>query len=106
MILPELSISELVKKTNSREYRKQLLRMKLSEFNSLLKNKGELYNVNIVSNKDGVHERYSSRMCSRCCFINPKTSDEWKICRNCNLQIDRDVNGAKNIYFINRHLLN
>ena len=34
------------------------------------------------------------------------SSDELKICENCSIQIDRDVNGAKNIYFFNRHLVN
>ena len=47
---------------------------------------------------------YSSRLCSSCRYINPKTSSELKICKKCNQEIDRDVNGAKNIYFMNLHL--
>ena len=105
IILPELDVRSLVKKIKSKVYRKSILRMKLCEFNNLLKTKGELYNTNIISNKDGVHERYSSRMCSRCKFINPKSSSEVKICNNCNFRVDRDINGAKNIYYMNKHLI-
>lgn len=105
IILPELNVKELVKKVESREYRKALLRMKLCEFNNLLKAKGELYNTRIISNSDGVNEAYSSRMCSRCKHINPRCSNEVKRCQNCHLVIDRDINGAKNIYYFNKHLV-
>lgn len=105
IISPKLDVKNLVEKVKSREYRKSLLRLKFSEFNNLLKNKAELYNTKVYSEKEGVTERYSSRMCSRCKFINPKSSSEWKICRNCSYQVDRDINGAKNIYFLNSHLI-
>lgn len=105
IISPKLDVNQLVKKVDSKSYRKSLLRMKLCEFNKLLKNKAELYNCKVYSEEDGVTEAYSSRLCSRCRFINPKSSDEWKICRNCGFQQDRDVNGAKNIYFMNIHLV-
>jgi putative transposase len=105
IILPELGVTDLVKQVKSKAYRKSLLRMKLYEFNNLLKTKGELYNTNVVSKKDGAHERYSSRLCSGCRFINPKSSSELKICKNCNLHIDRDINAAINIYYFNRHLV-
>lgn len=104
IILPELNVNQLIKKVNSREYRKAMLRMKLCEFNNLMKAKAELYNSQLVSNVDGVTEAYSSRLCSNCKFVNPKCSKEWKRCRNCKFEVDRDINGAKNIYFMNVHL--
>lgn len=105
IISPKLNVKSLIEKVPSKEYRKSMLRMKLCEFNNLLKTKAEIYNSRVYSEEDGVHERYSSRMCSRCRHINPKSSDEWKICQNCGFQQDRDVNGAKNIYFMNVHLV-
>ena len=105
IISPKLDVKNLVEKVPSREYRKSLLRMKLGEFNVLLKDKAELYNSKVYSEEEGVHERYSSRMCSRCKYINPKSSSEWKVCKNCSLEVDRDVNGARNIYFMNIHLV-
>ena len=105
IIIPKLNVRELVNKSNSKEYNKAMLRLSLCEFIELLKVKGEIYNTRIITDTDGVHERYSSMMCSRCKFINPKCKNEIKVCNNCNLVIDRDINGAKNIYFMNKHLL-
>lgn len=105
IISPKLDVKQLIDKVPSREYRKSLLRMKISEFNALLKTKAELYNCKVYTEKEGVHERYSSRLCSRCRFVNPKSSNEWKVCNNCGYEQDRDVNGAKNIYFMNIHLV-
>ena len=105
IVSPKLNVKSLIEKIPSKEYRKSLLRMKLCEFNTLLKTKAEIYNSRIYSEEDGVHERYSSRMCSRCRYVNPKSSVEWKICQHCDFNVDRDVNGAKNIYFMNIHLV-
>jgi transposase len=73
IIVPKLDVKKLVEKSNSKEYNKAMLRLSLCEFIKLLKAKGELYNTRILTDSDGVHERYSSRMCSRCRFINPKS---------------------------------
>lgn len=105
IIIPKLNVKSLVEKSNSKEYNKAMLRLSLCEFIEHLKAKGEIYNTRIITDSDGVHERYSSRLCSRCKFINPKSGDEIKKCTNCNLEIDRDINGAKNIYFMNKHLV-
>lgn len=103
IILPELDVKRLIKKTPNKEYRKAMLRMRIKSFNNLLKTKAELYNSNLIM--ENVTEAYSSRMCSGCLFINKKCSNPIKICERCNLRIDRDINGAKNIYFMNKHLL-
>lgn len=114
IIAPELKVKELIKEKNlkhmkerqKKEYRKAMLRMNLSKFNELLKTKGEIYNTKIYSNEDGVTEMYSSRLCSSCKYINPKSSLEMKKCENCKNEMDRDINGAKNIYHMNRYLVN
>ncbi len=68
-----------------------------------MKAKGELYNSNIHT--ENVHEMYSSRMCSNCRYINKKSSLEIKECRECKIVIDRDINASKNIYYINKHMV-
>ena len=103
IILPVLDVKQLVKKVENKEYRKAILRMSICKFNELLKTKGDIYNTNIIT--ENVSEAYSSRMCSSCLFINKKCSNELKKCNKCLKEIDRDVNGAKNIYFMNRHLV-
>lgn len=113
IISPELKVKELIKEKNVKhmnekqknEFRKSMLRMNLSKFNELLKTKGNLYNTKIYSNEDGVTEAYSSRLCSSCKYINKKCSLETKKCDNCKKVIDRDINGAKNIYHMNIHLV-
>jgi len=105
IILPELDVRSLVRKTKNKEYRKSLLRMGIRHFNELLKTKAEIYKCRVLSDVDGVTESYSSRLCSQCKHVNKKCSEEWKKCKNCGNQIDRDVNGAKNIYLMNIHLV-
>lgn len=113
IIAPELKVKELIKEKNlkhlkekqKKEYRKAMLRMNLSKFNKLLKTKGEIYNTKIYSNENGITEAYSSRLCSSCKYINKKCSLELKKCKKCKKEIDRDINGAKNIYHMNRYII-
>lgn len=102
IILPELNVKDLIKKVNNKEFRKSILRMRICAFTELLKTKGELYGTRIIT--EGVTERYSSRLCSSCKYINKKDCLEIKKCSNCGLIIDRDINASKNIYFMNNHL--
>jgi len=75
--------------------------MKLKILFILIWLKIELYNTKIYE----ANEAYSSRLCSRCKFINTKDILETKTCKKCNLVIDRDINASKNIYHMNIHLL-
>ena len=44
-------------------------------------------------------EEYTSKTCGLCGNINYRLgSNEIYECKKCNLKIDRDVNGARNIY--------
>jgi putative transposase len=43
-------------------------------------------------------EEYTSKTCTRCGTLNEVGSSEVYRCSKCNLTIDRDVNGARNIY--------
>ena len=85
-----------------KELKKSLLRLSFSKFEEILKTKGLIYNTEILI--EGVTEAYSSRLCSSCKFVNLKDSKETKECKGCGKIIDRDINGAKNIYHINSYL--
>ena len=41
-------------------------------------------------------EEYTSRVCTRCMHMNPKSSSKTKKCQSCHYVIDRDVSGARN----------
>lgn len=43
------------------------------------------------------NEAYTSRTCSRCGFIRPKTGSKSFVCPSCDSRLDRDVNAAINI---------
>lgn len=66
------------------------------KFKERLKYKCLLNNCNYLE----VNEKYTSKMCSNCCTYN-ETLGSNKIfnCSNCNITIDRDLNGSRNICF-------
>jgi len=107
ILIPTLNVKQLLKlKKINRWYNKMILSMGVLTFLENLKTKSSLYtNSTIYSNSV---EHYSSKMCSRCCTINfKKNESEIFSCSNfnCKLIEDRDYNAAKNIYFMNKHLV-
>jgi putative transposase len=52
-----------------------------------------------------VGEEYTSMTCTRCGHINGKDGNEIKICQGCQYQVDRDVNGSRNIFLKNVQLV-
>ncbi len=67
----------------------------LSEFKLKLINKCEKNDIKVYK----VKENYTSKTCSCCGLVddNLKLSDRVFNCKNCNISIDRDVNGSINI---------
>jgi len=48
-----------------------------------------------------VSEAYTSKTCTRCGVLNNIGSNEIYHCKECDLVIDRDINGARNILLKN-----
>jgi putative transposase len=48
-----------------------------------------------------VTEEYTSQCCSRCGILSDKYINRLKTCLSCNLSIDRDLNGSRNILIKN-----
>jgi transposase len=48
-----------------------------------------------------VTEEYTSKCCSRCGILSNNYCNRVKTCKNCNLTIDRDINGSRNILIKN-----
>ena len=98
ILLPKFNVSNLVckatRRINSKSVR-QLLNFNHSEFRERLLTKSLDYeNTSVFI----CNEAFSSKTCSNCGYINcqlkgKKTYD----CPICNLTIDRDINGARNI---------
>ena len=67
-------------------------------FKMKLKQKALLSNIDVLE----YNEPYTSKTCGQCGKINTTlgSSKDFK-CTTCNLQIDRDINGARNILLRN-----
>ena len=67
------------------------------KFKERLKHRCDLVNTKLHI----VDESFTSKTCTRCGSLNNVGSSEVYECRVCELVIDRDVNGARNIFIKN-----
>jgi putative transposase len=93
VLLPSFESQDMVTNTFLHSTTKrQLLGLQHYKFKEKLLNKKEI-NVHVVN------EAFTSKTCGCCGEINYKLgSSKMFKCSNCNLTIDRDFNGARNIY--------
>lgn len=97
VIIGNMSTKEITKKGGSLKgkYKDMTLLTKLYVFRQRLEYKCKERCVNYKM----VSERYTSKLCSLCGDYNDVGKSKTYNCDNCKLTIDRDVNGARNIYF-------
>lgn len=98
IIIPDFRISGMVKQKKLTRMTKRLLYM-YSFHSFMLKLKFKCKNTNTKLYIVG--EEYTSKTCTQCGKINNVGSSERYKCENCNLVIDRDVNGSRNIMIKN-----
>jgi putative transposase len=93
--LPTFETQEIAKKSRNKNMNRILMLMKHYKFKSRLISKCEERRRQFVS----VTEEFTSKTCGRCGFIK-KDLGYNKIfkCDKCGLEIDRDYNGARNIF--------
>jgi len=99
ILLPIFESQEIVKqKCLSRDSKRELLSLQHYTFKQRLKN-------SLYFQKDTklyiVSEAYTSKTCTRCGVLNDVGSNEIYHCKECDLVIDRDINGARNILLKN-----
>ena len=96
IFIPAFESQELIKINKSKKFRRDLLSLRHFVFKERLIAKSKM--------KQGCHvhvctEEYTSQTCSRCGIRNSKLgSSEVFDCNSCFLRLDRDINGARNIY--------
>ncbi len=93
IFLPRFESQEIVKKNKSKKTCRACMTLKHFQFRERLLNKVKLVRYCSVSLTT---EEYTSKTCSWCGTINDVGSSEVYICKGCGLEIDRDVNGARN----------
>lgn len=99
ILLPIFESQEIVKqKCLSRDSKRELMSLQHYTFKQRLKN-------SLYFQKDTklyiVSEAYTSKTCTRCGVLNDVGSNEIYHCEECDLVIDRDINGARNILLKN-----
>ena len=97
IIIPPLNIEEMANKYNSKLAR-SLYNLSNGRFMKKLGNKCKEYDIELVTRP----EYYTSKTCTKCGNIkhNLFNADIYK-CKLCDLKIDRDTNGARNILLRN-----
>jgi putative transposase len=93
IILPNFESQGIAKKNKIRCVNRDLLQLKHYLFQQRLKAKCDLRHCFL----DICTEEYTSKTCGLCGCLNNVGSNDVYNCSKCNLIIDRDVNGARNI---------
>ena len=91
ILLPSFESQDMVSKSRNRNLNRNLLQLKHFLFQTRIK---ERCRSRVVI----CNEEYTSKTCGGCGYINNVGSQETISCERCNLEVDRDVNGARNIF--------
>ena len=91
ILLPSFESQDMVSKSKNRNLNRNLLQLKHYLFQTRIKERcGD--RVKICT------EEYTSKTCGCCGYLNNVGRQEFLECESCGLEIDRDVNGTRNIY--------
>lgn len=102
ILLPEFSIISMVKGKLPKRIKRLLYLFSYYKFNEKLQFKCKEYGSNLVI----VDESYTSKTCTKCGNLHKTLgSNKTYKCVKCNMVIDRDVNGARNILLKNYKLI-
>jgi putative transposase len=96
IIIPVFKVKDMI---SNRRYLNKKSKQHLSmwshyQFRKRLKDRARLTGSNVYV----VTEEYTSRTCTKCGHICPKSSLKLKCCESCGHVTDRDLNGARNIF--------
>jgi len=93
IILPSFDSQEMVRKSKNKSLNRDLLQLKHYLFKERLVSKCKLMSCTL----DICTEEFTSKTCGVCGCINDVGTSDILRCNKCNVVIDRDVNGARNI---------
>ena len=97
VLLPSFESQDMVKGKSilSKKTKNEMLSLSHYAFKIRLQEKSKEYRHVRIHD---VNEAYTSKTCTRCGCINNVGSNKVYSCKSCDLVIDRDVNGARNIF--------
>ena len=94
IIIPPFESQDIVVKSKNRKMNRSLMDLQHYMFKMKLEAKCQVRN----SDKIEITEEYTSKTCGRCGEINEIGGCEKYKCEKCHLELNRDINGARNIY--------
>jgi IS605 OrfB family transposase len=94
IILPSFESQDMVKSSNNKYLNRDLLQLKHYKFQQRLKSKCQIKGCHL----EICTEEFTSKTCGRCGVLNDVKNKDIYSCDKCKLVIDRDVNGARNIF--------
>lgn len=95
IVLPDFPVQRMVRgRKLPNMVKRQMLALRFYDFRMKLDWRCRMEGRKLVVTT----EEYTSKTCGRCGLLNNNGSAEWFRCRGCGLQLDRDANGARNIY--------
>jgi putative transposase len=96
VFIPKFENQELVRVNRSKQFRRDIFSLRHYTFRQRLIAKAKLHNYCFV---EECTEEYTSKTCTRCGNLKYDLgSNEMYNCSKCGLRIDRDINGARNIF--------
>ena len=95
ILLPEFGTQQMLKKsTLAPKIKRNMMHLSHYTFKERLLHKGKQnHSVVIICS-----EAYTTQTCTRCGLLNDAEKNKTYTCNSCYLSIDRDMNGARNIY--------
>lgn len=103
ILLPDFRVSGMIRKRNLNKLTKRLMCMfSFNSFKEKLRYKCSTYGKKLII----VDESYTSCTCTGCGTINNTKGREFLVCSSCNMEIDRDIAGSRNIFIKNSSLSN
>jgi len=98
IILPEFPVQKMIKGHKLKRSTKRCMMMfSYFQFKEKLKWKCSLYNKQLMI----VDESYTSKTCGTCGCLTNVQGSELYVCSHCKCELDRDCNGARNIFIKN-----
>ena len=101
ILLPDFRISGMVKGNIPKSVKRMLYQFSYYLFRQKMEYKAQQNGSKLFI----VDESYTSKTCGRCGHIRSSFTGKHFVCPQCNLHLDRDVNGARNIYIKNYDLI-
>ena len=89
----DIKSHDIVKRYNNSSLNREIMDLKLFKFKERLRHKCKELNKVLIE----VNESYTSKTCTNCGVINDVKDSEVYNCGSCEIKLDRDLNGARNI---------